>query len=160
MIMIETLLQELEQLERPTKEKYRASLMEKITAYQQSRLDSRYKASQWVGKGGIYFHALQDLRVIKDGLELEELTAEEALGSQACFHQNLQDYLRLLPKSEDPEEVIRDTLGLILKVGMSAEWIFDRDLVINLERIYGEIDEALIQPWSSDAEAVVNCPKN
>lgn len=159
--MLESLLKELQQLERPIILEDRQKLMSELHLAQEklNEQDSRFKNPEWAGRGYIYFHSYQNLLGAVGEYSAHEdrgipLSTERLLTEQACFAQDLGHYLRLLPASEDPNNKIREIFELILKIGTSGYWNKDKDLVFKLSRIYKIIDENVIKPWVKEGQRV------
>ena len=149
--MVEHLVRKLEALERHPENEALNRLHEEIDNYRSKKLEPRYKDYTWTRKSALYFHSIQDLFAAKFQYKLEDLGLERRndliLGSQACFVQNLDDYVSLMPDSEDPGHSMLALFQLILRVGKSADWREDRELVEDLHSVYRNIDNTIIQPW-------------
>ncbi|MBI3037266.1 hypothetical protein HYY73_05990 [Candidatus Woesearchaeota archaeon] len=158
--MLETLLRELQQLERPiTAEGKRRLMVEMHTRQAGLGISVGPDATHWMGRGGIYFHSLQDLILVQTNLDYQEqkrpssepVPEEEFYDSQACFVRDLETYLKFLAADEDPQNRIREVFELILKVGTSSYWCKDRALVDGLIRSYEALDRIVIRPWVEQA---------
>ena len=158
--MLENLMEELKKLERPLKPEVKERLMLDIRLSQEKLNieDPRFKNPEWEGKSSIYFHSYQDLIFASHSYSQPvdiTFNPEEVMQSQACFVQDLENYLKLLPESEDPSKNIRGIFEMILKVGTSAYWNRDRGLVVNLFRVYDAIDNTIIRPWVRDGPKAI-----
>jgi hypothetical protein len=152
---VEELITRLRNLEREISEIDREELLSKLRV--QLTLDGRPRPTELKSKGDLYFHSIQDLRLAKVVENLEEKyrdkkgceypqSEETFFHAQACFLQDLDRYLELLPNNENNRQII-DSLNLIRRVGTSALWYKDRELMNNLLDLYVKLDDTLIRPW-------------
>lgn len=156
----EELIIEISGLEREINEVDREELLSKLRA--QPTLDGRPRPTELKSKGNLYFHSIQDLRLAKMTENLEEKYREKKgceypqseetfFHAQACFLQDLDRYLELLPNNQDNQKII-SSLDLIRRVGTSALWYEDRELMNNLLDLYVKLDNTLIRPWAHHGE--------
>lgn len=101
-----------------------------------------------MAKRAIYFHALQDLRVVLEAVDGEEAQDEEfqtmVRQAQACFVKDLDEYLKGFGGQHQHVLVMIQAMG---HVGTSFEWQDDLELVRRLEDRFSLIDSNTIKPW-------------
>lgn len=99
------------------------------------------RPNRWLGRGKVYFHALQDVRFVAQDEPIQDIQE-----SQGCFAQDLSCYLEYFPGGE-PQ--MRSVFQVILDSGVSDTWEKNLPLVRELNEIYTGLDRALIRPWAN-----------
>ncbi|MBI2327088.1 hypothetical protein HYU92_02110 [Candidatus Curtissbacteria bacterium] len=111
-------------------------------------LDDRRGVVTW-RRSSIYFHALQDLRLVDfarrahDGEEGKELP-ELVQNAQACFVKDFDIYFAGFPKEET---AMSSLFQEIFDTGTSFEWQNDLERVEGLEEAFSELYREQIRPW-------------
>src|SRR3989344_3071861 len=129
----EALVAELRGLERPITDYDRQALLADLRSYPTDIDEGRSEYKGWK-KGNVYFHALEDVRFAKTiygNDTLHTRLGKYLKSSQACFVKDLDLYLATFPGDESQE--MRETFELIFRVGTSAYWDKDRELVTDLD---------------------------
>ncbi len=107
-------------------------------------LDDRRQVVEW-RRGNIYFHPLQDLRVILSARSvLSKMRPDFIPGAQACFVKDFDLYFSGFPEEE---VAMRRLFDEIFDVGTSFEWQTDLTRVRDLERVFTALDDEKIRPW-------------
>ncbi len=101
----------------------------------------------------IYFHSVQDVRLVQFILETEKYVAgkggthsevdDDIIYAQACFNRDLMLYLKLLPEKE---ETIHACLRVALKSGTSTYWHKDKEFIQKFHDLYERLDMLLFHP--------------
>ncbi|MDP2749729.1 MAG: hypothetical protein Q8O89_02775 [Nanoarchaeota archaeon] len=152
-MVVQDLLSQLKELQRPIDDADRESLLARLRECQ--TLDGRPRPTALTNKCNIYFHSVQDTTTADMLMMLERTSKGDEYSNiddrlfrvQACFAQDLDRYLELLPVSGN--EDIAEVFKLVFDVGISACWHEDRALIKNLGQLYRQIDNELIRPWAN-----------
>ena len=141
---VTTLIGKLKQLERPISQDARASLLTDLRA-QPTEMDSvRPTSPDFWTRGGVYLHSMQDTLFVH-GVFAENMGGLEYVRPcHACFVKDLDYYLWHFPQGETEMRKIFDA---VFRVGTSAPWENDKELVLGLHRIYWTLDTEVIRPW-------------
>jgi len=142
---VETILDELKQMERPITEDTRTFLLADLRAHPTDLDSRRPTSSTFWKKGNVYFHSLQDTLYVH-GVFTENRGGEGFIKEcQACFVKDLNFYLKHFPQEETE---MRKLFELIFRVGTSAYWEQDRELLLGLHNTYWTLDREIIKPWT------------
>ncbi len=108
-------------------------------------IDGEREQSVW--SRGSFFHPIQDTTLV-DREFLSVLSVEErnkmVTMIQACFVKDLDWYFIGLPAQERD---IREVLQTVYDAGISFSWEDDLDRVEKLDRVFKELNTAVLLPW-------------
>jgi hypothetical protein len=138
------LVNKLRRLERPISEADRNSLLTNLRAYPTGMDHERSTDPTYWKRGSVYFHSLQDTKFASEALSERWPGQHFVKECQACFAKDLETYLKGFPREEAE---MKGLFELIFKVGTSAYWEKDQQLLIELDRLYKALDEKVITPW-------------